>query len=193
MASFFKKLFGSGGSNEMKQVDNWNADQKALAADYGQGLRTAFQGAQGTLNGILAGNPSSQINSDTTKNYFQGSIYNPAKQQFQQQVMPQINETMGGNYWSSARQNAQQNAYQDFNNSMNSQLQNLLYQDKQKEYELNESAQNRALQGMGLLNSYLQLNPYQNYQSQSGGSMGLLGGITTAANALGATKAALGF
>ncbi|MCL2025638.1 MAG: hypothetical protein FWG92_02405 [Leptospirales bacterium] len=180
----FKKaknyIFGSGGGGaKATQYDNWNDDQKALAGSFGGGLLDAFNnGGQGTLNNILSGRPSSQIDEATTRNYFQNSMYAPAQHQFQTQTMPQINETMGGNFWSSARQNAQQNAIQDFDRNMNSTLHDLLYQDKQKEYDLNEAAYNRALQGFGLVNQFLGLDPYTTHVTNDPGKQGLLGRAT---------------
>jgi hypothetical protein len=104
---------------------------------------------QGALNQSLSGQPSTDINSQATEDYYRQSIEQPALKQYEEQTRPAWMEKVS-NLHSSARDNMEQQGYENLYSGLQQQHGNLLYQDEQARRGLQESAMQRQLSGLGV-------------------------------------------
>jgi hypothetical protein len=105
------------------------------------------QAATGVMNRLFTGGPA-QV--DQTQ--FQREYVQPMTQNFEQNVMPAVNQSMGRNFWSSTRQQAQQNAAQSLGNQMNQGYLTLQQQaDQNQKSALQQLLNNRSNQANALI------------------------------------------
>lgn len=144
-------MWGSQGQQTVTPMGTTNADQQAMLGKYAEQMNKYAGYSRPGLENMLANSrqdvrPSSNVNPWATQQYFQNSIYNPALQQLQTQTLPSIRESMGNNYWSTARRQGEQSAQQAFANQMSNQLAGLQYQDEQARRQIADVTQARNLQ-----------------------------------------------
>jgi hypothetical protein len=106
------------------------------------------QAQRGIMDRLVSGGPA-----QVDQGQFQREYVQPMTQNFEQQVLPGVNASMGRNYWSSTRQQAQQNANQALGNQMNQGFLNLQAQANQNQQsalqQLLQNKQNSANALMG--------------------------------------------
>jgi len=104
---------------------------------------------QNALTQSLSGQPSTNINQQTTEDFYRQSIEQPALRQYENEVRPAWMEKVS-NIHSSARDNMEQQGYEDLYSGLQQQRGNLMYQDEQARRGLQESAMQRQLSGLGV-------------------------------------------
>jgi hypothetical protein len=106
------------------------------------------QQQRGVMDRLLSGGPA-----QVDQGQFQREYVQPMTQNFEQNVMPGVNQSMAHNFWSSTRQQAQQNANQALGNQMNQGFLNLQAQANQNQIgalqQLLQNKQNSANALMG--------------------------------------------
>lgn len=142
-----------GEQGEMQKESNSTIDpnQSRMIGIYADHLGKYGGSSRGGLSSMLNNQrmniqDSSQVNPWATNQFFQNSVYNPALQQLNSQTLPGIRESMGRNYWSTARRQGEQNAQQAFANQMSNQLGALQYQDEQARRQIADTTQARNIQ-----------------------------------------------
>lgn len=122
---------------------------RSLTGEPIQGLESAYQR-------YLTGDPTTQINPETTENFFRKSIYDPSLRDFREDVLPGIEEAYvgPGTYWGSARADAVREASEGFASDMAGKRAELAYADEQSRRSLSESAADRALNAGQLSTQY---------------------------------------
>jgi len=174
---------------EIKQVPKYTEEQnelmKQLTGFYGDMMGS--EDAQSALARLFSGKPSTEINPEVTEQFYKESIYDPAMKNWEQEILPSMQEKMGKNYWSSARSKAITDAEGDLHSGLRQQHGNLLYQDEQMRRQLEESALQR-LMGAAQLPGQLLGNSAFDTLAYGGGSdfqtyispllqIGLMGGM----------------
>lgn len=122
-----------------------------------------FQGVQtGAINQALSGKPNFVASTDpqTTANYFQQAVANPAMRNYQASTAPAIDQQFAaqGGTFSTTRGFAHQRALSDMQANNANQLSGMQFQTQQQNTGLNaqaaELAANRQLQGVGQAQMY---------------------------------------
>lgn len=128
----------------------------------------SFQGGQSqdqqrsAVNRALSGEPSFQVGTEESERVFRESVLGPSLQAFDEEIAPRINAAFAGQggTFSSRRGLAHQNALEDIFNQAQSDLAGFVREDRNLAAQLNESAANRSLQGIGLA-SQLDIQPLE--------------------------------
>lgn len=102
---------------------------------------------QGALSGALSGQLSTNINQQTTEDYYRQAIERPAMRQYEEEVRPAWMQQTS-NIHSSARDTQEQKGYENLFSNLQSQRAGLMYQDEQARRGLAESAAQRQLSGL---------------------------------------------
>jgi hypothetical protein len=184
-----KKVFGSG--PRMTQASTLTPEQAALLK---QQAGMAQQYSPGIWNQMnqMALNPENTYNRSQAdiEGFYNDTMLNPAMQQFQNTVVPQMNEQFGGKFHSSARTKTLGRAFSDLQNNLSQQRGNLFYNELLQSQQGRENAlgrQMQALSGMGgMMNAPMGVNAIQNYQTQGGAGL-----LTQANQVMGTTSAGL--
>jgi len=134
-----------GGSPKTKTASSWTPEQHTAAKNLLGYLTPKIGRYQGQLDTLMSGEPSTAVNPAITEQYFTESIYNPAMRNFENVTLPAIGESMGRNYWGTARRDAEQTARENLTSDLTSQLAKLTYADEQAGKQLKESAMDRML------------------------------------------------
>lgn len=110
--------------------------------DYASG-KIQTPATQALLN-VLQGQPAFQVNPETTQQFYEQSIRDPAVKEFKETIMPGLNESFSGpGFWSSGRAKATEDAYSDLSSNLASQRANLYYQDELSRRQSLTDASNR--------------------------------------------------
>jgi hypothetical protein len=136
------------------------------------------QAQRGVMDRLLSGGPA-----QVDQGQFQREYVQPMTQNFEQQVLPGVNQSMAHNFWSSTRQQAQQNANQALGNQMNQGFLNLQAQANQNQIgalqQLLQNKQNSANALMGQASAVRPtpsvLQGLGNVLTTGGGIMDILG------------------
>ena len=122
---------------------------------------------QNAVSQQLSGAPSSTINEDTTQQFIQKSIADPARRDFQLETVPTIKSAGAGpGYWGSAVFNATNRAKGDLESNISSQGAQYAYMDEQARRDLAENAANRQA-GAIPMSLNVQNNPLLQQQTQA--------------------------
>jgi hypothetical protein len=169
-----KKVFGSG--SRTGSVSTLTSGQQALL-DQQTGLAQQYSPGIYSQMNQMALNPENTYNRTQAdiEGFYNDTIANPAMQQFQNTVVPQMNEQFGGKFHSSARTKTLGKAFSDLQNTLSQQRGNLFYNELLQSQQGQENALSRqmqALSGMsGLMSSPLGVNAKQVVQSQGGSGL----------------------
>lgn len=111
--------------------------------DYARGGYKDTAAGQAMLN-VLSGRPSYEINPNTTEQYYQDVIKNPAMREFNDNTLTNIqNQYAGPSYWSSGRAKAQDQATDNLSNTLTTERAKLYYADEEARRKALESAAGR--------------------------------------------------
>lgn len=144
------KITGSifGRPTETEQGNTLMPEQQDLLRKMVSYYRPQIGSNDQRIQSLVAGTPSTTINSDTTREYYNRSIANPANRKLYGETLPAVNRNYARNYWSTARTNAQNKAITDNAANLDTIRGNLLYQDENARRGLAESAANRSVQAL---------------------------------------------
>jgi hypothetical protein len=106
----------------------------------------------GAIGNALGGQPSYNVNEQTTQDYFQKSLYGPALQTFDEEIAPRIRESFAG---PSSAMNSRYGStiartLGDITTGLNAQMAQVLQQNQQLQASLAEGARNRQTQAATL-------------------------------------------
>lgn len=123
----------------------------------------------------LSGQPSTNINTQTTEDYISRAIADPLRAQYEEEILPTLRESFvgSGNLYGSARVEEERRAKRDVERDIASQGAGLRYADEQARRGLAESAAGRQLQASGMAPGVIQ--SYEEFplrQAQAGTSIG---------------------
>ena len=126
-----------------------NEDEKAVVGENGPELAVPKGSLQSNIQSAsqraLSGQPSSTINDQTTSDFIQKNIVNPANQQFQENTLPSISASVAGaGFLGSQRAKATQRASDLSNRNITEASSSLRFQDEQARRDLAEKAANRS-------------------------------------------------
>jgi hypothetical protein len=160
--SWFNKvtdtLFGSD-KPKTEEVSGWTPEQRAWFSRLTERMGSEMGDTSTPLGRLLAGIPSTEINPETTRQFYQSNIYEPSMRTWREDTLPSIRESMGGNFWSTARQSAEQSAATDLQGQLSQAYGQLQYQDEQARRDLAESALSRVLNAYQTMMSPLGSQP----------------------------------
>ena len=128
---------------DIKKVDKWNPEQKAMFQDMSGYNRGRIGNYSGTYDALLSGRPSTTVNSQTTRQYFDNSIRPELEDNFNRSL-DQTREKYK-NAWSTARFGAEDQLRQEHDDRLAKTYHDLLYQDEQARRNLAESGMQRSL------------------------------------------------
>jgi hypothetical protein len=104
-------------------------------------------GPQGAIGNALGGQPSYNVDNQTTQDYFQKGLYAPALQTFDEQIAPRIRESFAGpsSALNSRYGSTVARTLGDITTGLNAQMAQVLQQNQQLQASLNESARQRQV------------------------------------------------
>ena len=114
------------------------------------GMPDIFTAGTDALEGLLLGEPSTEVSPELTERYFTEGIYDPMLRSMQEDIIPEIEGAYAGNYWGTPRAAATTGAWTDFEEDITSVLSELIYADEQTRIGLEESAKDRQLAATGV-------------------------------------------
>jgi hypothetical protein len=158
MANFFQQAgrFLLGSEDKARKFDKYTPEQKQLFSQLFQALGMD----EGPLSDIFG-----EFDPQATQDFFQKSVADPSMRNFQQQVIPGIQQSFADQGPSSGLYNSLATAGRDLSENLSSTLAQYMYQAQ------NQNQQNR-IQGV---NSGLQNSPYETFVKR--GSEGLVPGV----------------
>lgn len=126
----------------------------------GLGALSSFLGSETPLSGditgalqkLLAGQPSTEVNSGLTRDFFRKSIADPARRRFEEETLPLVRESFvgSGQFNSTARAETERRARRDLDEALLGKETELVFADEQARRQLSESALQRALGASGI-------------------------------------------
>lgn len=139
-------------------LDSLYGQARSLAQSLFGGSAQQLRGqTNSALSNVLSGRPSYQVDPQTTANYFQQAVVNPALRTYDRDIKPRINEafnTAGNGVFSSRQSEAQGQYLSDMQTGFGQQLATLQQQNQGLQAQLNEGAATRQLQGIGQASQY---------------------------------------
>lgn len=161
IANFLRGKVGEGGTAlpshliNPSLIDEVRAFLPQIQATTGEG-GFLQQEQLGALQRALSGQPSSEINRETTLQAFQQGVADPAFRQFDQQIAPRIAQqfaSVGGSF-NTRKGETTSRALQGLQTDLTGQLSNMFRQDEQLRAGLAESASQRALGAIPLTGQF---------------------------------------
>lgn len=144
-------MWGQQGQQSITPVGTTSADQQAMLGKYNEQIQSFGGSSRPGLMGMMNNSrmnirESTQVNPWATQQFFRDAVYNPAMRQLNEVTLPGIRESMGRNYWSTARRAQEQGARQATDNQLMSELAKMQYADEQARRQIADVTQARNIQ-----------------------------------------------
>jgi len=128
---------------DIKKVDKWNPEQKAMFKEMSGYNRGRMGNYSDSYDALLGGQPSTTVNRDITRQRFQNDEAKKIQDDYEQALAKRKEGLKGA--WSTARFGAEDELRQARDDRMAKTYSDLLYNDEQARRQLAESGMGRAL------------------------------------------------
>lgn len=119
-------------------------EEEAYFKAVGGDLPDYLKSRQTALDSVLSGNPAYNITPETTEEFYQQAVRNPALREFEQITKPAITESFAGpGYWGSARAQEESRASENLASELSARRATLGYEDEHARRAALESAAGR--------------------------------------------------
>jgi len=144
-------IWGKQGQRSVTPYSTTSANQQDMLGKYNEHIQQYGGSSRNPLLGMTNNSrmnirESTQVDPWATQQFFQDAVYNPAMRQLNDVTLPGIRESMGRNYWSTARRAQEQDARQATDNQLMSELAKMQYADEQARRQIADVTQARNIQ-----------------------------------------------